>query len=204
PRRPQRIERGGPARIGRHAPVEQRKYVGPAAVLVRRLGERLGAEDLQRARQRVTEGNGFEPGRGPRSFEQSSTALDLGLEVLPPLTGRLKLFLGDALLLGLEVGGLDLAREPLGISVTDALAETALDVVVDHLGETAQLSLDRLGLPDQHLEYPVLRALRQHEVVAAHLGGGLELAVDAAVALLDAPRIPGQVEVKQVRTVRLE
>ena len=83
-------------------------------------------------------------------------------------------------------------------------AEPALDVVVDHLREAAELLLDGLGLPDEHLEHAVLDALRQHEVVAADLGGRLELAVDAAVALLDAARVPGQVEVEEVGAVRLE
>ena len=82
--------------------------------------------------------------------------------------------------------------------------ETALDVVVDDLREAAELLLDGLGLPDQHLEHAVLDPLREHEVVAAHLGGRLELAVDAAVALLDAARVPGQVEVEEVGAVRLE
>ena len=40
--------------------------------------------------------------------------------------------------------------------------------------------------------------------MAADLGGRLELAVDAAVALLDAAGVPGQVEVEQVRAVGLE
>ena len=44
----------------------------------------------------------------------------------------------------------------------------------------------------------------KHEVVAAHRRRGLELAVDAPVALLDAARIPGQVEVEEVGAVRLE
>src|SRR5207249_2403108 len=70
--------------------------------------------------------------------------------------------------------------------------------------EAAELLLDRLGLPDQHLEHPILGALRQHEVVTADLGGGLELAIDATVALLDAPRVPRQVEVEEVGAVRLE
>jgi hypothetical protein len=46
--------------------------------------------------------------------------------------------------------------------------------------------------------------LRQHEVMAAHFGRGLELAVDAAVALLDAAGVPRQVEVEEVGAVRLE
>ena len=83
-------------------------------------------------------------------------------------------------------------------------AEPALDVVVDDLREAAELALDRLGLADQHLEHAVLRPLGQHEVVAADLVGGLQLAVDAAVALLDSSRVPRQVEVEEVRAVGLE
>ena len=106
--------------------------------------------------------------------------------------------------LGVEVGRLDLARQPLGVAVADALPEPALDVVVDHLREAAQLLLDRLGLADEHLEHAVLGALGQDEVVAADLVGRLELAVDAAVALLDAAGVPRQVEVEEVGAVRLE
>jgi hypothetical protein len=32
----------------------------------------------------------------------------------------------------------------------------------------------------------------------------LELAIDAAIALLDAAGVPGQVEVEEIRTMRLE
>ena len=88
--------------------------------------------------------------------------------------------------------------------MADAAAEAALDVVVDDLREAAELLLDGLGLLDQHLEDPVLDALGQDEVVAADFVGRLELAVDAAVALLDAARVPGQVEVEEVRAVGLE
>ena len=84
------------------------------------------------------------------------------------------------------------------------LAQPALDLVVDDLRQAAELPPDRLGLAHQHLEHAILDALGQHEVVAAHLGRRLQLAVDAAVALLDAPRVPRQVEVEQIRAVRLE
>jgi len=40
--------------------------------------------------------------------------------------------------------------------------------------------------------------------MAAHLGGWLKFAIDAAIALLDAARVPRQVEVEQIRTMRLE
>ena len=64
--------------------------------------------------------------------------------------------------------------------------------------------LDRLGLAHEHVEHVVLDPLRQHEVVAADLVRRLQLAVDPPVALLDPPRVPRQVEVEQVGAVRLE
>ena len=149
-------------------------------------------------------GAASKPAQCAGRFEQALAALDLRLQVLLALARGLELLLGDALLLRIEVRLLDLARQSLGVAVADALAEPALDVVVDHLREAAELLLDGLGLPDEHLEHAVLDALRQHEVVAADFGGRLELAVDAAVALLDAAGVPGQVEVEEVRAVRLE
>ena len=50
----------------------------------------------------------------------------------------------------------------------------------------------------------VFRALGEHEVVAIHFLRGLQLAVDPAVALLDAAGVPGQVEVEEIRAVGLE
>jgi hypothetical protein len=88
--------------------------------------------------------------------------------------------------------------------VADALAEPALDVVINHLRKAAELPLNCFCLFDEHLEHPVLNALRQDKVVAAYFRGRLELAVDAAVTLLDAAGVPGQVEMEQVRAMRLE
>src|SRR5262249_34197872 len=56
----------------------------------------------------------------------------------------------------------------------------------------------------EHLKHPVLDALRQDEVVAAHFRGRLHFAIDAAVALLDPTGIPRQVEMEKVRAVRLK
>ena len=86
----------------------------------------------------------------------------------------------------------------------DAAAEPALHIVVDHLRQAAELALDGLGLADEHFQHAILLALRQDEVVTAHLGLRLELAVDAAVALLDAAGVPRQVEVEEVGAVGLE
>ncbi len=101
---------------------------------------------------------------------------------------------------------LDLVRQLLGSRGGGSLpASRRLDacssMTCDRLPE---LRLDRLGLADEHLEHAVLDPLREHEVVAADLVGRLQLAVDPAVALLDAPRVPRQVEVEQIGAVRLE
>ena len=204
-RRPERVEGGGPARVGL-APGG--RAAGRSRLGGRRssrlLGERLGTQELEGAGERVAERRRLEADPVARRLEQRLAALDLRLQVLLALARGLELLLGDALLLRVEVRLLDLARQLLGIAVADALAEPTLDVVVDDLREAAELLLDGLGLPDEHLEHAVLDALRQDEVVAADLGGRLELAVDAAVALLDAAGVPGQVEVEEVRAVRLE
>jgi hypothetical protein len=68
---------------------------------------------------------------------------------------------------------------------------------------TTSLLLD-LRLLDEHLKHSVLDALRQYEIMTAHARCWLELAVDAAVALLDAARVPRQVEVEKIRTMRLK
>ena len=88
--------------------------------------------------------------------------------------------------------------------MADTASQPPLDVVVDDLRQAAELALDGLGLAHEHLEHPVLDPLGQHEVVAAHLGRRLQLAVDAAVALLDAAGVPRQVEVEEVGAVGLE
>ena len=137
-------------------------------------------------------------------FQQALAALDLGLQFLLTCAGRFELLLGDALRLCVEVCLLNRSREPLGIAVADALPETALNVVVDHLREATELLLDGLSLPDEDLEDAVFDPLRQREVVTADFVGWLELAVDAAVTLLDTARIPRQVKVEEVRAVRLE
>ena len=88
--------------------------------------------------------------------------------------------------------------------MANALFHATLDVIVDDLRETAEFLLDRLGFAHQHFQHAILNALGQDEVMAAHLLGRLQLAIDAAIPLLDPPRIPGQVEMKEVRAVGLE
>ena len=55
----------------------------------------------------------------------------------------------------------------------DPTAQAVLDLIVDHLRQTAELPPDRLGLADEYLEDPIFRTLRKHEVVAANFVRGL-------------------------------
>src|SRR5262249_15560400 len=95
-------------------------------------------------------------------------------------------------------------RESLRILVANASAQTSLDVVVDHLREAAKLSSNGLGLLNEHVEHMILGALRQDEIVAPDFVRGLELAVNSTVPLFDTTRIPRQIEMEQVRAMRLE
>ena len=84
PGRAESVEGRGPARIGLRAAVERAGRSRPAdrrpSVL---LDERLGAEELQGAGQRVAERRGLEACPGTRGLEQVLAALDLRLQVSP-------------------------------------------------------------------------------------------------------------------------
>ena len=138
-------------------------------------------------------------------MEERLAEVDLILEVVAALAGRFEFLRGRSLLRVPKGLFLDLAPEQFYIAVPDAVArQTLVQSVVDHLRQTPEFSLDGLGLPDQHFEHPVLDALGQHEVMAVHLGSRLELAIDASVALLDAARVPRQVEMEHVRAASLQ
>ena len=198
------IQGGGPARIRPRLAGKRRKGPDRFAILGAAFVERRGAHPLQRAGHRVAERIGRELHPAARACQQSTASLDLRFEILPSLAGRFQLLGRDTLLLPHEVGHLYLPCEAVHVPVTYATAKVTFDVVVNHLGEAAELALDGLGLLHQHFEDAVFGALRKHEVVAAHLRRGLELAIDTPVALLDAARIPGQVEVEEISAMRLK
>src|SRR5262249_13719805 len=87
---------------------------------------------------------------------------------------------------------------------TDTAAQHALQTRFDDGGETPELTADDFGLMDEHLQHTVLRPLPVEKVVATDLRLGLELAIDAAVPLLESARVPRHVEVEEVCAVRLE
>ena len=185
--------------------VKWRKRPDRFAVLGVGLLEWRRTQHLQGARHRVPERLRLELHPAPRAVEQPAAPVDLRLEVFLAFARGVELLGRDPLSLPVEVRRLDLPREAVRVAVANPpAAKSAFDVVVDHLGEAAELVPDGLGLLHQHVEDSVLGALRKHEVVAAHRRRRLQLAVDALVPLLDAAGVPGEVEVEEVSAVRLE
>ena len=137
-------------------------------------------------------------------FEPAAEPLDLGLQVLLPLARLLQFLLHDPPAVLLRIGPLELLRQRGDVPVADALLESPGQPAFEHLGQAAQLLLDGLRLAHQDLEDAVLLAVGVDEVVAVDLVTGLELAVDAAVPLLQPARVPRHVEMEEVPAVGLE
>ena len=139
------------------------------------------------------------------AFQRPAQPVDLGLDLLQPLGVRVFHLVpggADALVVGFAR---DLVRELAGAVTGDAAGSQTLgDALGDDLTGRAQLSLDGLGLPHERFEHDVFLALGVEEVAAEDLRGRLQLAVDAAVALLEACRVPRQVEVEEIEAPRLQ
>ena len=130
--------------------------------------------------------------------------VDLRAQVVLPLAGSFQFFLDRLPLVGIQVGLVDVLLHRVDLVAADALLQRIGQAGVDHLRETAQLLLDVLRLADQRPKDAVFRPLLVDEVMAVDLVIGLELAVDAAVALLHAAGVPRNVEVEEVPAVGLE
>ena len=144
--RTKRVQGGGPAQVGLGAAVERREAPYRVALLVPVLPEGFGAEEFEGTRECLPERRRLEPDPLAGHFQQALATLDLGLQFLLTFAGRFEFLVGDALRLCVEVCLLNRSRELLGIAVADALPETALDVIVDHLREATELFLDGLSL----------------------------------------------------------
>ena len=93
---------------------------------------------------------------------------------------------------------LDRLCERLGLATVDARClHPVLDALLDDLAGGAKLLLDHLGLTHQSVEHDVGLALLVSEIAAEYLFRGLKLAIDAAIALLEPRRIPGQIEMQE-------
>src|SRR5208337_2402181 len=139
-----------------------------------------------------------------RGFEPVLEPLNLGLQIFLPLASRFQFLLDDLSVPGIRVGPFQLLGERCDVAVANTLLEGLGQPAFQHLGEAAQLLLDRFRLLDQDFKDAVFLAVGVDDVVAVELCVRLELAVDAAVALFEAARIPGHVEVEQVPTMSLE
>ena len=108
-------------------------------MLVAILAQLIGAEQPKRAAKGIAEGILAKASPVARPLQQRFAALDLLEQVGLALSCLLELLGRDSLALGIEVGLLDRVGELLGVAVPDTRAQPPLDVVVDHLGEAAEL-----------------------------------------------------------------
>jgi hypothetical protein len=76
--------------------------------------------------------------------------------------------------------------------------------VPDHLAGGAELRADELRFPHQRLQDDVFLALLIDEIAAPDFGRPLQLAVDAAVPLLEARRVPRKINVDEIVAAHLE
>ena len=178
----------------------------------RDVADGLGAGALER-------GAGARQGGSDNAPEVVRGNAHAGTRVLERLL-QLLLVLQDALVTGsfVVIHLRPRAGEPLGVGLLlDRLGERfglpavdarrlhpVLDTLLDDLAGGAELLLDHLGLAHQRVEHDVGLALLVFEIAAEHLFRGLKLAINAAVALLQPRRIPGQIEVDQVGAPSLQ
>jgi hypothetical protein len=73
-----------------------------------------------------------------------------------------------------------------------------------HFAGGAELLSDHLRLANERIQNPVLLALVIEEIAAGHDLRRLQLAIDAAIALFKARRVPRQVDVDEIMAARLQ
>ncbi len=116
---------------------------------------------------------------------------------------RFEVVMGAALGVRL-LDAVDFRRDPIGTLALDAAGEEFRDAALDDRRGTAELAADDLGLFDEPAQHAVLRALRIDEIAAVDATCRLQFAIDAAVALFEAARVPRQVEMEQVAAMALQ
>ncbi len=201
PRRAEEIQRVAPRSIG-----EEGGVGGDLehACLAGHGGERRTAMEREGEIERGAKSGGVEIEGLPGGLQEVAEVVHLLLEAGLSLAGLLQLGLHDGGPLPVERRRPDVRGERVGAGPGDAAFEEAREPAFEHLRQTAKLLVDRLRLCDEGAEHAILGALREHEVTAIDVLGGLELAVDAAVALLHAARVPRDVEVEEIRAPALE
>ena len=143
---------------------------------------------------------------------------DAGLGVGEAAAEPLLLFLEPQHSLGVLVSELALCRgsawrtltgdrggKPIGLAAANAAGgERPLQRQPQHLTRGAELLSNNLCLEHQGVQHAVLLALLVDKVAAGHDRRWLQLAVDAAVALLKPRGVPRQVDMHEVVAARLQ
>ena len=111
--------------------------------------------------------------------------------------------MGAALVVGL-LDPIDLGHDEIGVLPVDASSEQFGDAGLDDRRRAAELFPDDFGLLDEASQHAVFRPLRVDEIAAIDARRRLEFAVDAAIALFKATRVPGQVEMEEVAAMPLK
>ena len=202
------VEGAGPGGVGTAAGVEVGE--GPA---LGRAGEgregmqRLCAEEIEGAAEGFAEVLHVEADVLARGGKLAVEDADLLLQLVAPLgdegvVGIFKLFASSFDLVVLREK--HVLQEDIDILAADAVLERVGEATFEDLGERAEFLLDGLGLADESLKDAVFGPLFVEEVAAGDDGRGLEFAVDTAVALFEAARVPGDIEVDEVVAMSLE
>ena len=99
--------------------------------------------------------------------------------------------LGELHAVGCRFG--DAFGELGGFAALNAVARQGLlHAHAQHFAGSAELSPDHLGLANERVQHAILFPLVVEEIAAGHDLGRLQFAVDAAVALFEARRVPGR------------
>ncbi len=167
----------------------------------RGLAQRLGPQQVKRAAERVTELGFVEADPAARIVDAVAKGLDLAAQ--PGLT-----LTGGVLQFGLAGGAfLRVLLQPFnggGVGIGVGAADAGAQSLLNDLGEAAQFEPDGLGLADKRAQHAIFGALRIDEIMAEDLAVGLELAIYAAIALLQPGWIPRQIKMNEVPAVGLE
>src|SRR6516225_6692688 len=139
-----------------------------------------------------------------RFLEAVSDCVNLLSKTFLTFSSDLQLFIHGRLLQSVKRCCFDLSFDLHRARPDDAALESFCQSVFDDLSEAAKFTPDRVGLIYQSSQHSVLRPLRVNKIVTVHGLRRLELAINAAVALFESARIPWDIEVKEVVTMRLK
>jgi len=121
-----------------------------------------------------------------------------------PFPVGLKLLLDRCPMIMLKVCRVDLDGKRVDVAPPDAILHQQIESCIDYLSKAAQFLSDCLRLANQCGQNSVLGPLPIEKVSTIDIRVGLQLAIDASIPLLHPAGIPGDIEMKDVPTVRLE